>query len=49
MPVVTLLFKTIQAFVFVHHESRRVVHVGVTEHPTDAWISQQVRDATPFG
>jgi putative transposase len=48
VPVVTLSFKTIQAFVIVHHHSRRVVHVGVTVHPTDEWITQQVREATPF-
>jgi putative transposase len=48
VPVVTLFFKTLHAFVIVHHESRRVVHVGVTDHPTDEWITQQVRDATPF-
>jgi putative transposase len=48
VPVVTLFFKTIHAFVIVHHESRRVVHFGATEHPTDEWITQQVRDATPF-
>src|SRR6266705_1417847 len=43
VPVVTLFFKTIYAFVIVHHESRRVVHVGVTDRPTDEWITQQVR------
>jgi hypothetical protein len=31
VPVVTLFFKTLHAFVIVHHDSRRVVHVGVTD------------------
>ena len=48
VPVATLFFKTIHAFVIVNHKSRRVVHFGVTDHPTDEWINQQVRDATPF-
>ena len=48
VPVVTLFFKTLHAFVIVHHGSRRVVHVGVTDHPTDEWITQQLRDATPL-
>jgi putative transposase len=48
VPVVTLFFKTIHAFVIVHHESRRVVRCGVTEHPTDEWMAQQLCEATPF-
>ena len=32
----------------VHRESRRVVHFGVTDHPTDAWVAQQLRETTPF-
>jgi transposase InsO family protein len=48
VPVVTLFFRTIHAFVIVHRESRRVMHFGVTDHPTDAWLAQQLREATPF-
>ncbi len=36
------------AFFIVDLSSRRVVHVGVTRHPTDAWVAQQLRQATPF-
>ena len=28
--------------------SRRVVQMGVTRHPTDTWVAQQLREATPF-
>lgn len=28
---------------------RRVVHFGVTRSPSDAWVAQQLREATPFG
>jgi putative transposase len=48
VPELTLFFKTIHAFVIVLHEGRRVVHCGVTEHPTDEWVTQQLREATPF-
>ena len=36
-------------FFLIEHHSRRVVHFGVTRNPTDAWLAQQVREATPFG
>ena len=25
------------------------LHIGVTRHPTDAWVAQQLCEATPFG
>jgi putative transposase len=34
--------------VIVQLQSRRVVHFGVTDHSTDAWVAQQLREATPF-
>lgn len=49
VPVVTLCFKTLYAFVIVHLESRRIVHVNVTDYPSDAWVAQPLREATPFG
>ena len=41
-------FRSLFAFVIVELGSRRVVHLGVTRHPTDAWVAQQLREATPF-
>jgi hypothetical protein len=49
LPVTDLLFRPRHAFFVIAHGSRRVVHVGVTHHPTDAWVAQQLREATPFG
>jgi len=49
LPVRDLLFRPLYAFFIVGLASRRVMHVGVTRHPTDAWLAQQVREATPFG
>jgi len=49
LPVTDALFQPLYAFVVIALGSRRVVHVGVTRHPTDAWVAQQLREATPFG
>jgi putative transposase len=49
LPVTDLLFRQVYAFFIIALGTRRVVHVGVTRHPTDAWVAQQLREATPFG
>jgi putative transposase len=49
LPVTDALFRPLHAFVAIALGSRRVVHVGVTRHPTDTWVAQQLREATPFG
>ena len=49
LQVYDLCFRPIFAFFLVELASRRVVHVGVTRHPSDAWVAQQLREATPFG
>ena len=48
LPITDLRFRPLHAFFVIALETRRVVHVGVTRHPTDAWVAQQLREATPF-
>ena len=43
-----LFFRTLFVFVMIELGSRRVVHFGVTRNPTDAWLAQQLREATPL-
>ena len=35
-------------FFIIELASRRVIHFGVTDAPTDAWVAQQLGEATPF-
>ena len=44
-----LFFRAIFVFVIIELRKRRIVHFGVTRHPTDRWLAQQLREATPFG
>jgi len=48
LPVIDLFFRQIYAFFIIELGSRRVVHFGVTSHPTDACVAQQLREATPY-
>jgi len=49
LPVTDLFFRSLFAFFVIELHSRRVIHVGVTRSPTDAWTAQQLREATPYG
>ena len=40
--VQTLWFQTLYAFFVIHHASREVVHIRVTQHPTAEWAAQQI-------
>jgi putative transposase len=49
LQVPDLFFRSLFAFFVIDLHSRRVIHVGATRSPTDAWTAQQLREATPFG
>ena len=44
-----LFFQVVFVYFIIELGSRRVVHYGVTRHPNDFWVAQQVRGATPYG
>ncbi len=44
-----VFLRTLFLFCIIEHGSRRVVHVAVTRAPSDAWVAQQIREATAFG
>jgi putative transposase len=48
LPVNDIFFRQIYAFVIMELGSRKIIHVGVTAHPTDEWTAQQLREETPF-
>jgi putative transposase len=47
LTITDLFFGQLYAFIIMEHSSRRIVHFGVTRHPTDEWTAQQLREATP--
>ena len=44
-----LLFRSWYVFVIMELHTRRIVHAAVTRSPTDEWVAQQLREATPWG
>ncbi|MGB7600649.1 MAG: helix-turn-helix domain-containing protein [Candidatus Sulfotelmatobacter sp.] len=45
---VTARFRLLYVFVVIEHDSRRLVHLNVTAHPTAAWTLQQLREAVGY-
>jgi len=43
-----IFFRTIFVYFIVELGSRRIVHFGVTRAPSDRWVAQRVREATPY-
>lgn len=44
-----VFFRPIFAFVFIEFATRKVMHAATTRFPPQAWVTQQLRNATPFG
>jgi putative transposase len=49
LQVTDLFFRPLFAFFIIELKSRKIIHVNVTRSPTDPWVAQQLREATPFG
>src|SRR5437899_3590579 len=45
--VPTLTGRVLFVLVVLAHQRRRIIHVNLTEHPTEAWTAQQIVDAFP--
>ncbi len=46
--VPTATFRVLYVLFVIRHGRRRIMHVGVTQHPTSAWVIQQLREAFPY-
>jgi len=46
--VPTIRFQILDVFPVLAHERRRILHFGVTAHPTAEWTARQLRDAFPW-
>jgi putative transposase len=44
-----LFFRPLYIFLIIQLHSRRIVHLAVARSPADAWVAQQLREATPWG
>ncbi len=45
--VPTLTFGVLHCFFVIAHDRRKILHCNATQHPTSAWVAQQLREALP--
>jgi len=48
LTVPTIRFQILYVFLVLAHDRRRILHFGVTAHPTAEWTAQQLREAFPW-
>ena len=46
--VPTIRFQVLYVFLVMAHDRRRILHFGVTAHPTAEWTAQQLRESFPW-
>ena len=46
--VPAIRFEILYVFLVLAHDRRRILHFGVTAHPTAEWTAQQLREAFPW-
>ena len=46
--VATATFRLLYALIVLSLDRRRVIHFGVTENPTQVWLSRQMPEAFPW-
>ncbi len=46
--VPTATFRVLFVFLVLSHDRRRIRHWNITEHPTEEWTIQQLREAFPW-
>ena len=46
--VFTVSFRLLYVLFVIRHGRRQIAHFNVTEHPTAAWVVQQLREAFPY-
>jgi transposase InsO family protein len=45
--IATVTFRILYVMVVLGHDRRKIVHFGITQHPTQVWLSRQITEAFP--